>query len=342
MNKIDCITKLKGEYKIKLIKDDALIFETDWSKNTILSAGLASLYNTDPTDLIKYLDLGKSNTLPGTAGYGLTGIITPPDTASFYNVLNNDIESYTSNVSSRVYYANFVTLPSPITHTIREFAIKASPLSGAFARNVFKEPIIVDANSYLIFEYRLKLSRYNNLTTNLKFNTGDGYTYTVPVTTSALNIPYNEVYKTNNQLLLLRNNTPFTEFGSNWPKSPSYAVGNKQYSLFDSVELGRSHSNTRSYTVSTAFINISSKPIGLFNEINTLVITRDMSKNYGAEFPYEFITATRLEFPLSLYNFVTDYFDISGTTFTRSVEIGKDSNYNAFNFFFNYTWSEAN
>lgn len=341
MNKIDYVSKLRGEYNVKVVREDGFIYETGWCKNTILSGGLASLYNTDPVNLIKYLDLGKSNQLPGTHGYGLTGILTPPDTASFYNILNNDIESYTSNISSRVYYANFVTVPSPIQHTVREFAVKSSPLSGAFARNVFNEPLVIDVNSYLIFEYRLRLDRYSVVNKNLKFNTSDGYTYSVPITTASLNIPYNEVYKTKNQLLLLRNTTAFTKFGDNWFNGPSYAVANRQYSLFDSTETGRGHDNTRSYTVSTVFANISSTPLGLFNEINTIAITRDTSQKYNSEFPYEIFTATRVGFPLALYNFATDYFDISGTTFTRSIEIGEASTQNAFNIYVNYTWSEA-
>jgi hypothetical protein len=342
MNKIDYITKLKGEYNVKVVQENGFVYESGWCKNTILSGGLASLYNTNPVDLIKYLDLGKSNQLPGTAGYGLTGVLTLPDTASFYNILNNDTESYTSNLSSRIYYANFVTAPSPIQHTIREFAVKSSPLSSAFARNVFSDPITVDINSYLIFEYRLKLDRYSISNSDLRFNTNDGYTYSVPVTTASLDIPYNEVYKTKNQLLLLRNTSAFSRFGDGWPESPSYAIANRQYSLFDSFETGRGHTNTRAYTVSTVFANISSTPLGLFNEINTIAIVRDPGQKYNTEFPREIFTAMRVEFPLALYNFATDYFDISGTTFTRSVEIGEKSTANAFNLCINYTWSEAN
>ena len=341
MNRVDCTTKLTGEYNVKVMKGSDSIFETGWCSNTILSGGLVSLYNTHPLNLIQYLDLGKGSILPGTLGYGLTGVSTLADSAEFFNIINNNAEAYTVDATTRVYYVNFVTKPSPINHLIQEFAVKASPAAGAFARNVFDAPIAIEKNTYIVFEYRLKLNRINTVTTNLPVNTNDGYTFNIPVSTSALSIPHNEVYKPGNKLLLLENTESFPQFNKGWQTNFKYAVGNEKYSTFSSVELGRGiDETTRSYTVSTAFINVSATPIGLYDNISTLMIMRNNDVRYEVEFPYDYIAATRVKFPFTLYNFTNDYFDINGTTFT---DFGGIDNirFNSLTFYYNYTWFEG-
>jgi hypothetical protein len=341
MKRIDCITRLAGEYNIKIINNSTTVYESGWSKNTILSAGLAGLYDTDPADLIKVLDFGKNNALSGVAGFTLSGVLVLPDSVDFYNIPSGNTESYNISNDTRVYYSYFSTKPSTITHTIQEFAIKPSLSASAFARNVFSAPLLIEANSYVIFEYRLKLNRSATFISNLPFSTHDGYTFTVPITTVALSIPYTEIYKKNNKLLLLENNESFFEFGKKWPEISKYALGSESYSMFPSTEIGRGvDTATRTFAVSTVFTNVSSELIGFYNNINTLVIMRDNSEQYDVEFPNSYFTATRLKFPLTLYNFSNDYFDIYGRSLTRSEEIGNASRRNAFNLYYNYIWSE--
>lgn len=360
MNKIDCISELRGEYNIKVLENKRTVFSSGWCKNTILSGGLVNLYNNDISSLTNILDLGKSSSLPGSQGYGLKGVIQPADTP-LLNIPRSRHSVFSEsdgvvNNATRVFYSYFASDVSTTDQTLSEFAIRSSSNIGGFARNVFSRPVNVQRNQYIILEYILKVNRRHTLTTKLPFKTSAGHSFTVPITGVSFNIPYNEMYRNDNELILLKENTPLPAFGTNWPVSPNFAINNKAFSTFTSTEIGRGLNNTtRSYSVSTVFYNISAKPYGLFNQINTIALGRNSQITFNNGLVNDRFLAIRMSFPLSLYNYENNFFDINGITSevvpntTRPLHGVYDyrtysttsSRYNKLDLYFNYTWSEV-
>lgn len=315
MNKIDCISELKGEYNIKVLDGGRVIYSSGWRKNTILASGLTQLYTQDPSTLTQILDLGSSSAKPGAQGYSLSGIITPAEYSDFLNIQRSRRAITNEGESTRVFYSYFSTKVASDTLTLREFAVKSTITGRAFARNVLTVPVVVLPNQYIAFEYRLKIRRYHTFTTKVPFKTSSGHTFTVPITGATFNIPYNELYRNDNVLILLKNKEPLPEFGSSWPTLPEYAVRNKLFSTFRPKELGHGlDESTRTYSVSTVFSNISSKPVGLYNQINSFVLSRNTSRTYSTELTNNNFLAINVSFPLSLYNYENGIFNVDGPT----------------------------
>jgi hypothetical protein len=344
MNKLDFNIGLVGEYKVKITNNNTIKFESDWSRNTILSGGLVSLYNNNITDLLGYVDFGTSTDLKGSLGYKLSGIITPQSDSNFINVPRITANTSTSydSLSTVIHYNVYSAIPAATDLEINEFSVKSGINSSAFARNVFAEPILLSKNDSLEFIYRLKLNWNTNSKTSLQFNTIDNYTYYVPITSQVYQVPYaDRTYKTGSKLILSKNNESLPRFGRNYPNPVVYGIINKGYSTFNSTELGGSiNHNTRTYTVSTAFYNISSTPIGIFKDINSLLLTRDDTVDKGSKF---FIS--RLKFPLVLYRTPTANFNNLNINCecceATDIYAVASSFMNFFTYYINYSWSEA-
>jgi hypothetical protein len=342
MNKLDFNIGLVGEYKVKITNNNTIKFESDWCRNTILSGGLVSLYNNNITDLLGYVDFGTSTNLVGSLGYKLSGIIIPQPDSNFINVQRITANTSYDSLSTVIHYNVYSTIPAAADLELNEFSIKGGINSSAFARNVFAEPILLSKDDSLEFIYRLKLNWKTNSKTSLQFNTIDNYTYYVPITSQVYQVPYNDrTYKAGSKLILCKNNESLPQFGRNYPNPVVYGIINKGYSTFNSTELGGSiNHNTQTYTVSTAFYNISSTPFGIYKDINSLLLTRDNTVDKGSKF---FIS--RLKFPLVLYRTPSDSF--AGLNINceccepNDIYAGVSSFMNFFTYYINYSWSEA-
>jgi len=348
MNKLNFNIGLLGEYKVKITNKNTVKYESAWCKNTILSGGLASLYNNNITDLLTYVDFGTSTDLKGSLGYQLSGVITPQLDSNFLNVQRSTTNTSYENLSTVIHYNVYNTSQATTDLELNEFSIKRDINSSSFARNVFTDPILISKDDSLEFTYRLKLNWNTNSKTSLQFNTLDNYTYYVPITSQVYQVPYNDrTYKSGSTLILCKNNESLPQFGRNYPDPIIYGIINKSYSTFNSTELGNSiNHNTRTYTVSTAFYNISSTPLGIYKDINSLILTRDNTIDRTSKF---FIS--RLKFPLVLYrtpiNAVSslkincECCESSDIYSGNTSYIGVSSLINFFNYYINYSWSEA-
>jgi hypothetical protein len=342
MNKLDFNIGLVGEYKVKITNNNTTKFESDWSKNTILSGGLVSLYNNNITDLLGYVDFGTSTDLKGSLGYNLSGVISPQSDSNFVNVQRITENTSYENLSTVIYYNVYNTIPAAADLELNEFSIKNNINSSSFARNVFAESILLSKNDSLEFIYRLKLNWNTNSKTSLQFNTLDNYSYFVPITSQVYQVPYSDrTYKSGSKLILSKNNERLPQFGRNYPNPVVYGIINKTYSTFNSTELGSSiNNNTRTYTVSTAFYNISSTPFGIYKDINSLLLTRDDTVDKASKF---FIT--RLKFPLVLYRTPVDTFTSLNINCEccepTDIYTVSESYANFFTYYINYSWSEA-
>lgn len=358
--KIDCISELKGEYNIKVLEGDTTVYESGWCQNTILSGGLQGLYNQSITSLTGVLDLGTSTLRPGVAGYNLAGIISKPASSIFLNIPRSKHSIYTekdtqNNNTVRVFYSYFASGVADTAQSFNEFAIKSENKIIAFARNTFKSAVTVQPNQYITMEYRMKVGRRYSFTSNLPFKTSGGQSFTVPCTGVAFNIPYNEMYRKDNELVLLNEATNLPAFGVQWPTTPKYAIRSRDFSIFTPTEIGYSLNNTtRSFTVSTVFSNISARSYGLFNSINTLLLTRSTKTQFEIGLPNSAFLGVKLKFPLALYNYENDFFDKDGISLDHNPYARcRPSNspycyygviearYNKFDIGINYTWREV-
>jgi hypothetical protein len=354
MNKIDCVSELRGEYNVKVVEENRAVYESGWCKNTILSGGLQNLYNKDISTLTGLLDLGKSSALPGSLGYSLNGVVTRADSSIFLNIPRSKHSIYSENVgasknASRVFYSYFASSIATTEQNLTEFAIKSIDGSGAFARNVFNRVVKVQPNQYIVLEYRLKVNRQHSFTSSLPFKTSSGHTFTVPCSGVCFNIPYNEMYRPDNELVLLNDNTNLPTFNSNWPIAQNFAINNKTSSTFRPIEIGRSiNNNTRTYSVSTVYHNVSARPYGLFNQINTFVLNRNSGVQFSNGLANGSFVGIRFKFPLALYNYANNFFDVNGITNEVIENTGyiyrayatSTSRYNKFDIGINYTWRE--
>ena len=348
MNKLDFNIGLVGEYKVKITNNNTITFESDWCRNTILAGGLASLYNNNITDLLRYVDFGTSTDLKGSLGYQLSGVITPQLDGNFLNVQRVTANTSYENLSTVVHYNVYNTSQAVTDLELNEFSIKGDINASSFARNVFAESILISKGDSLEFTYRLKLNWNTNSKTSLQFNTLDNYTYYVPITSQVYQVPYaDRTYKPGSTLIVCKNNESLPQFGRNYPDPIIYGIVNKSYSTFNSAELGSSINNsTRTYTVSTVFYKISSNPLGIYKDINSLILTRDNTVDRASKF---FIS--RLKFPLVLYRTpisTLSAFNINceccetNTIYTGGTSYaGVSSFMNFFDYYINYSWSET-
>ena len=342
MNKIDFNIGLVGEYKIKILNNNIVKYESGWQRNTILSSGLASLYGAEISNLLDYVDFGSSTALSGSTGYYQTGIITQPTQSNYVNVSRSSYNINYENLSTIIHYNSYITPAVASSLTLNEFAIKSSTNANAFARNVFANPIILNKNDNLEFVYRLKLNWKSNVQKSLKFITADGYTYYVPVTSSVYQIPYsNATYQSGSTLLVTKNNEPLPAFGQDYPNPISYGIINSLYSTFSSIELGHNiNNNTKTYTVSTVYYNISSRVFGVYKDINSIILSKDNTVNKTSKY-----FVAKLKFPLALYKIQTaDFTNLNincECCEPNDIYLTAPSRINYFNFFINYSWSEA-
>ena len=342
MNKIDFNIRLVGEYKIKILNGNTIKYESDWRHNTILSNGLASLYGAEISDLLGFVDFGSSTALSGTAGYYQTGIISSPSQLNYVNVSRSTYDTFYENQSTVVHYNTYIT-PSVLSDLyLNEFAIKSNIGSNAFARNVFSSPIVLNRNDSLEFVYRLKLNWNAHVEKSLKFKTGDSYTYFVPITSALYQVPYsNKTYEAGSTLIIAKNKEPLPAFGADYPNPISYGIINSLYSTFSSTELGSAINNfTKTYTVSTAYYNVSSRVFGTYKDINSIILSKDNTVNKTSKY-----FVTRLKFPLVLYKIQTaDFTNLNidcDCCIPYDLYISAPSYINYFNYFINYSWSEA-
>lgn len=339
--------KLNGEYKFCVYENNDVVHETEWSSNTILSGGLIDLYTYDIPSLLKYLDFGKSNFRPGIQGYPLSGVDAVADTSSLRDILASTEEVLTENQSTRIYYRAYTTLPATSETTIREFAIKRAPGSNAFARNTF-DPTNIKKGQYVIFQYRLRADWSSQSKYNLRVQTASNNTYTIPVTGTPYQIPYDRTYYNNNQLVILQSSEPIPSFGATYPTNILYGVQNRPNSLFKPTELGYSINHvTRTVSVSTCYNNVSAGPIGIHSNINCLLLSKD-----GSTLQQDNFFVTNLKFPIVLYNLEPDTAVTTSLTFSAldmttpigpyasPVEpVGRRTNLFTFNVV--YTWREG-
>jgi hypothetical protein len=335
---VEQITELKGEYNLSVYSNSVEIYSTGWCSNTILSGGLINLYNTTVTNLINRLDFGNSSQLPGSLGYGLTGVIEVNPV--FSNIVANTSNTFIENLSTQVYYTRFQTQPLSAENTLREFCVKST--TTGFSRNVFDQEVVVEADQYVIFEYRLKACRRVKDFSNIPFSTPSNNTFNIPVSSAIFNVPYPEVYKPGSILVLTENTEDLPNtYNIQWPNPIKFAVRNRAFSTFTSKELGRSiNHSTRSYTVSTAFIGVSSAVTGVFNKINTLLLARPQDIYNTIIYSYDNFMATRLKFPLSLYRFPTQFFQ-SSDIYAYAPLINDQGASNQIDLFYNFTWAET-
>jgi len=348
MNNVNLDLNLHGEYSYQVIDDGLVVEESDWSTNTILSGGLLDLYTYDIPSLIGYLDFGKSNSFAGKLGYFLNGVNEITDIDRLSSIPATTSESYIEDISTKVYYRSFTTLPSTSDTTLREFAIKRTASSNAFARNTFLVPLNIKAGQYIVFYYRLKIDWKSVLNYNLAVRTGDEYTYSIPVIGTTYQIPYDRTYYNNNELILSQTTEDIPSFGEVFPTVQTYGITNRVSSSFKPSELGYSiNHSTKTVTVSTAYNNISATSVGIYKNIQCLYLSKDGSMDTSSNF-----FASKFRFPLAIYNLDADT--------TASVELkyslnntpvnvgpysdpyaptGKRTNYFTFNV--NYSWREA-
>ena len=336
--------KLRGQYKFNIIENNNVVYSTPWCNNTILSGGLVDLYSNSIPDMIQYLDIGTSNQLPGLSGYGLSGVMIP---SIFTNILRDDIETYQEAISSKSYYTSFTSSKALSSVEIKEFAIKKSNNSSqrAFARNTFIESFTIIPNQIINFEYKLTVSWGSTTTTQLPM-TGNSvnYTYTIPVTSTTYNIPYDRVFYNNNYLFLISNvydefnilQTSLPAMGDAYPYFYDWGIRDSTTSIYSPTEILSSINNTtRTFNVTTLYKNITcSEDAGVFNNITTAVLVKDADvSSYNHLF-----NATRFAFPLAVYNdFYTCVVPLENQTITSS-GIPK---FNILSLTYTYTWSEC-
>jgi len=348
MNNVNLNLDLKGEYSYQVIDNELVVEESDWSTNTILSGGLLDLYAYDIPSLINYLDFGKSGNFSGKSGYFLNGVQEVTGDPRLSSVQASTSEAYVEGISTKIYYRSFVTLPSTSDTTIREFAIKRSQSSNAFARNTFLTPLNIKAGQYIIFYYRLKINWGSVLSYRLSVNAADGYNYTIPVDGVTYQIPYDRTYYSNNELILSQTTEDIPSFGETFPTVFTYGLNNRVSSSFKPTELGYSIDHTtKSVTVSTAYVNISATSVGIYKNIQCVYLSKDGSLEPSSNF-----FVSKFRFPIAIYNLDAD--TTASTQLVYSINTnsgpvgpysdpyapsGKRTNYFTFNV--NYTWREA-
>ena len=348
MNRVNLNLDLRGEYCYQVIDSNNVVESSDWSTNTILSGGLMDLYTYDVPSLINYLDFGKSSSYAGKDGYFLDGVHEITDVSRLSSIRASTSESYIEDISTKVYYRSFTSLPSTTDTVLREFAIKRTDSSNAFARNTFVSPLNIKAGQYIIFYYRLKINWGSALDYNLTVNTGDGYTYTIPVEGATYQIPYDRTYYNNNELILSQTVEPIPSFGTAFPTVLSYGITNRVNSSFKPSELGYSIDHTtKTVTVSTAYNHISATDVGIYKNIQCIYLSKDGSMETSSNF-----FVSKFRFPITIYNLNADTTASISLTYTLNntpvnagpysdpyAPSGKRTNYFTFNVV--YSWREA-
>jgi hypothetical protein len=327
--------KLKGQYRFSVKENDTIIYTSPWCKNTILSSGLVDLYTYDIPSIINYLDIGSNNSLPGTQGYVLSGVLSATE---FKNIYRDIVESYQDTISSKVYIASFSSDKAITDVSMKEFAIKRSADSTGFARNTFTSVYNLSAGQLINFEYKLTVNWSSYLTSNLPV-TGNSktYTYTIPITSTTYNIPYDSLYYKNNVLFLLGNiynadgsiYESLPTMGADYPLFFDWGIDTPSFSIYPPNEISASIDNiTRKYTVSTSYSGIACEPNSeVFSNIKTALLVKDGDLTQQTNK----FNATRFAFPLTVYSSIV----VCPST------LPSNTSYNNITIGYNYTWGEC-
>ena len=250
--------------------------------------------------------------------------------------------SFQYDISSRTYHASFSTGKAKSNFTVSEFAIKRDE-DNAFARNVFSTGYNISAGQYINFEYKLTLGWGSTIISSLPFTgTDPAYTYTVPITSTTYNIPYNRVYYANNYLLLI--DQVFDQDNSSLPinvalplmgdttyaTSFKYAInGSSIYTPATSLT-SIDHTN-RIFSVTSLYTNIAcAKNSGVHNTINTALIVKDGNMHI----PSNKFNVTRFAYPLTVYSESTKCIKDHAFQYNAALR------YNIISLAYNYTWGE--
>jgi len=327
MSEINYNIGLCGEYRLTVLDNKTVVGDTGWCKNTILSGGLEYLSTGSILGGLSYVDFGTSTLHSGE--YNLSGVLIPSINTELINVSSNNIQYYSLNSSTQVYYATFSTKnASSRTETINEFCIKTSNQVG-FSRTVLPTPIDVNIGQNINFEYRVTVDYSNEHQSNIEFTTYNGSSFYIPVTSKSYNLPNfdNDIASVGKlidsyPLYLLQNNEELPSFGSNYPQERVYGVNDSQTQsiFYPSVVYSSLDAATKSYTVITEYNNLSA-PLdsGIFNNINTALLTYKDSGFY----------ASRFGFPLALYN---------TSLYANNTSVNSS---NLMSLYYKYTWSET-
>jgi hypothetical protein len=317
--------KLCGMYRYSVVNKGNFVYTSNWTRNTILSSGLIELYTKEIPNILNMLSLGSNNTLSGSLGYKLSGVITP---TSFININRDDIQSFTdvSTPSVKTYFITFTVNIENLT-SIREFAIMSTPSIG-FARNVLQEELLIPSDSILNFEYRLAVDWSSTQSTSALFQNVSSNSFYVPLSVKTYNIPGDRIFYDNAQLILNQYTGSLPQFGDNfWQSTPSWGIVNRESSIFLPTHILSSINHTnRSFSATTNFNSISA-PVntGFSDNINSFNLVLDGNidiKNNSYVY-------CRLAYPLNIYNTTT--FD-AGSSFSQS---------NRLNLSIRQTWSEV-
>ena len=327
--------KLRGQYRFSVLEDNNIVYSTPWCNNTILSSGLIDLYSYDIPTILNYLDIGTSRSLSGSLGYKLSGVIA---SSEFSNIKRDIVESYNDSISSRLYIASFTTKKALTSFDINEFAIKRDT-GIAFARNVFTLPYSITTGQYINFEYRLAVVWSATHTGNMQVegNTKT-YTYSIPITSTTYNIPYENVYYKNNYLILINKiynsdgttiNSNIPSPGDNYPAVFEWGLGNADRSVYTPKETLTAIDNVnRLFTVTTLYkdIQVDFDQTNLYYANYALLV-----KDGDITQPTNKFNITKFAYPLIFFN--------NNTTCLSSV--ASSNVFNVVTIGYNYTWGEC-
>ena len=326
--------KLKGQYRFSVKDNDTVVYTSPWCNNTILSSGLVDLHSYDIPNIISYLDIGSSSSLPGVSGYGLSGVIAETE---FKNIYRDIVESYQDTISSKVYIASFSSGKALDNITINEFAIKRTEIN-SFARNTLTSTYSLCAGQIINFEYKLTVNWSSCSTSNLSV-TGNslGYTYTIPIISKTYNIPYDSLYYNNNVLFLLGNIynsngsllSCLPGMGDDYPVFFDWGIDTSTFSTYTPNEVSSSIDNIlRRYTVNTCYSGIACEPN---SEVHSNIKTALLVKDGDITQRTNKFNATQFAFPLTVYNsLVVCPSTLPSNTSFNNITLG-----------YSYTWGEC-
>lgn len=342
-NSLDTDISLYGEYRLRVVENTRTVSDTGWCKNTILSGGLVSLSSFSISDALYYLDLGTSNTLPGSNGYKLNGVVTKSANSEFLNVLRDSLQTFTDSLSTKVYVAGFSSdITSTTTETLKEFAIKAIDGTG-FSRNVFPASVTVNYGQGVNFEYRLSIGWNGSRDVVVPFKTRSGDTFStffIPTTSTSFNIPYDRVYYSGNKLILLKNET-LPKFNDNISSQLIFAFNNKFFSTFNPTVISSAIDHTsRIMNVFEEYQNITAPDLtGVVDNVNIALLVKDGETSI----PSNNFLATKFAFPLALYNYnsVEDINIIPVNNTGVNIGLYNKFKQNVLSLCYRYAWTEA-
>lgn len=342
-NLLNSDVNLYGEYRLRVLEDTKTISDTGWCKNTILSGGLVSLSSLDISSALYYLDLGTSNTLPGSNGYKLNGVVTKSVNSEFVNVLRDSLQTFTDLLSTKVYIAGFSSeISTASTETLSEFSIKSINGVG-FSRNVFPSSVTVNYGQGVNFEYRLSVgwNTSKNVVVPFKTRSGNSFsTFYIPTTSASFNIPYDRVYYSNNKLILLKNSS-LPKFGDNISSELIFGLNNKYFSTFSpTVVSSVIDHTTKQMNVFEEYQNITAPDLtGVVDDINIALLVKDGETSI----PSNNFLATKFAYPLVVYNYnsVEDINIIPLNSSGTNISLYDRFKQNVISLCYRYAWTES-